>query len=57
MTISSPHLVTLLVTLGAGLVMCRMALRERRLLPRRARGRCASCGRHLGARRQCGRCG
>jgi len=57
MTISSAHLVTLLVTLGAGLVMCRMALRERRLLPRRERGRCASCGRHLGVRRRCGRCG
>jgi hypothetical protein len=56
-TASSPHLVTLLVTLGAGLVMCRMGFRERRLLPRRARGKCASCGRHLGARRKCSRCG
>lgn len=56
MTTSSPHLVSLLLTLGVGLVMCRMGFRERRLLPRKSRGKCASCGRHLGPRRTCGRC-
>jgi hypothetical protein len=55
-TASSPHLVSLLVTLGVGLVMCRMGLRERRLLPRKSRGKCASCGRHLGTRRKCEHC-
>jgi hypothetical protein len=55
--LASPHLVTLLVTLGAGLVMCRMGFRERRLLARRDRGRCASCRRHLDGRRRCSRCG
>ena len=39
MTASSPHLVTLLVTIGVGLVMCRMGFRERRLLARRDRGK------------------
>ena len=57
MSPSSPHLVTLLVTLGVGIVMCRMGLRERRLLARRDRGRCASCRRELDARRRCGHCG
>jgi hypothetical protein len=56
MTASSPHLVSLLLTLGVGLVMCRMGLRERRLLPRKSRGKCASCGRHLGTRRKCEHC-
>jgi predicted amidophosphoribosyltransferase len=56
-TASSPHLVTLLVTLGAGLVMCRMGFRERRLLARRERGRCASCRRQLDTRGRCSRCG
>jgi hypothetical protein len=55
-TASSPHLVALLVTLGVGLVMCRMGLGERRLVARRQRGRCALCGRHL-VRRKCARCG
>jgi hypothetical protein len=55
--LASPHLVTLLVTLGAGLVMCRMGFRARRLLARRDRGRCASCRRHLDGRRRCSRCG
>jgi hypothetical protein len=54
---SSPHLATLLVTIGVGLVMCRMGFRERRLLSRRTRGKCASCGRQLGARRRCPYCG
>jgi hypothetical protein len=45
-----------LVTLGAGLVICRMGLRERRLRARRNRGRCASCGRELGTRRRCHHC-
>lgn len=57
MTASSPHLVALLVTLGVGLAMCRLGLGERRLVARRQRGRCASCGRHLGVRRKCARCG
>jgi hypothetical protein len=53
---SSPHLVTLLVTIGVGLVMIRMGFRERQLLARRSRGKCASCGRELGTRRKCERC-
>lgn len=57
MTGSSPHLVTLLVTIGVGLVMCRLGFRERQLLSRRSRGKCASCGRELGTRRRCERCG
>jgi len=57
MTGSSPHLVTLLVTIGVGLVMIRMGFRERQLLTRRSRGKCASCGRELGTRRKCERCG
>ncbi|HEX3268198.1 MAG TPA: hypothetical protein VHQ98_09480 [Gaiellaceae bacterium] len=54
---SSHLLVNALVTIGVGLVMCRMGLRERRLRARRNRGRCASCGRELGTRRRCPRCG
>jgi hypothetical protein len=57
MSASSPHLTTLLLTIGVGLVMCRMGFRERRLLSRRGRGKCASCGRGLDARRKCERCG
>jgi hypothetical protein len=57
MSASSPHLATLLVTVGIGLVMCRMGFRERRLLARRDRGRCASCRRRLGTRRRCSHCG
>ena len=56
MSASSPHLATLLLTIGVGLVMCRMGFRERRLLPRRSRGKCASCGRQLGAHRRCPSC-
>jgi hypothetical protein len=54
---SSPHLSVLLVTIGVGLVMCRMGFRERRLLPRRSRSKCASCGRQLGPTRRCESCG
>ena len=57
MNASSPHLATLLLTIGVGLVMCRMGFRERRLLPRRNRGKCASCGRQLGTSRRCPSCG
>jgi len=53
---SSPHLATLLVTIGVGLAMCRLGFRERRLLARRSRGKCASCGRELGTRRKCEHC-
>ena len=53
---SSPHFATLLVTIGVGLAMCRMGFRERQLLARRSRGKCASCGRELGTRRRCERC-
>ncbi|HSS80537.1 MAG TPA: hypothetical protein VLK24_04995 [Gaiellaceae bacterium] len=56
MTGASPHLATLLVTIGVGLVMCLLGFRERRLLARRSRGKCASCGRELGTRRRCERC-
>jgi hypothetical protein len=45
-----------LVTVGVGLAMCRMGLRERRLRARRSRGRCASCGRILGMQRRCPHC-
>lgn len=51
------HLMTALVTIGVGLVMCRMGFRERRLQARSSLGRCASCGRDLGSRRRCPRCG
>jgi hypothetical protein len=54
---SVPHLTSALVTIGVGLVMCRMGFRERRLQARSSRGRCASCGRNLGTRRRCPRCG
>jgi hypothetical protein len=56
-TSSGPHLMTALVTIGVGLVMCRMGFRERRLQARSSRGRCVSCGRDLGTRRRCPRCG
>jgi hypothetical protein len=52
----SSLLANAVVTVGVGLLMCRMGLRERRLLLRRSRGRCASCQRILGTQRRCPHC-
>jgi hypothetical protein len=57
MTSSAPHLTSMLVTIGVGLLMCRMGLKEGRLRARKRPGPCVSCGRDLRTRRSCPCCG